>query len=51
MVPALRVVAKNVPLVVAYMDVGKEREQERKLCSSLIWYDQTSFLAPRLAHF
>ena len=29
MVPALRVVSKNVPLVVAYMDVGKEREQER----------------------
>jgi hypothetical protein len=57
MVPAfmpfrvLRVVSKNVPLVVACMDVGKEREQERKLCSSLIWNDQTSFLAPRLAHF
>ncbi len=28
MVPALRVVAKNVPLVVAYRDIGKGREQD-----------------------
>jgi hypothetical protein len=33
------------------MDVGKEREQERKLCSSLIWNDKTTILAPGLVDF
>ena len=37
MIPARRVESENSSLVVAYMDVGEEREQKRKLCSPLIW--------------
>jgi len=45
------VVPENRPLGVAYMDVGEVREQERKLCNSLLWSHQTTLIAPKLGGF
>jgi hypothetical protein len=51
MLPALWVVSKIAPLVVAYMDVGTEREQDAEAVLVTRLEPLNSFLAPRLALF